>query len=320
MSQSAIQFYDALDTTTDLHQEVVRCLSKRPRRLAPKFFYDRRGSELFDAICHVPEYYLTRTEMLILQDNAAELAQLTGARCTLIELGSGASHKVRFILDTVRPSTYVGVDISKEFLLQSTRRLAQDYPWLKVYAVYADFSQPLKLTCCPPGSKKIAFFPGSSIGNFDPQDAEAFLKGLIPALGPDEGALLIGVDLKKDIRMLNAAYNDAQGITADFNVNLLRRIQRETGAHVEVNAFRHHAFYNEALGRIEMHLISQRPQQVRLGTHVFHFDEGETLHTENSYKYSVDEFQTLAQRAGYEPIAVWTDKNKLFSVHYLRVS
>lgn len=319
MRESAVHFYDELPGTTDLHNDVVRGLTHYPRRLSPKFFYDRRGSELFDAICRVPEYYLTRTEMTILQDNAFELAQLTGTRCALIELGSGASQKVRFILDTLRPSAYVGVDISKEFLLQSTRRLARDYPWLKVYAVCADFCQPLTLTCCPPAYKKLAFFPGSSIGNFEPHEAEAFLRGLTSTLGTDGGALLIGVDLKKDPRLLNAAYNDAQGVTAEFNLNLLRRIQRELGAQVDISAFRHKAFYNEALGRIEMHLVSQRPQQIRLGAEVFHFSDGETLHTENSYKYSIDEFQALAMRAGYKPAAVWTDVNELFSVHYLHV-
>lgn len=319
MRESAVHFYDELPETTDLHNEVVRGLSQNQRRLSPKFFYDRRGSELFDAICSVPEYYLTRAEMEILHGNAFELARLTGTRGALIELGSGASHKVRFILDTLRPAAYVGVDISKEFLLQSTRRLARDYPWLKVYAVCADFCQPLTLTCCPVACKKLAFFPGSSIGNFEPHEAEAFLKGLTVTLGANGGALLIGVDLKKDVRLLNAAYNDAQGVTAEFNLNLLRRIQRELGAQVDVGAFRHNAFYNETQGRIEMHLISQRPQQIRLGVDVFHFDEGETIHTENSYKYSIDEFQAMATRAGYKPTAVWTDANELFSLHYLHV-
>ena len=320
MTESAVHFYDEIPDTTDLHSEVIRGLASRPRRLAPKFFYDRRGSELFDAICRAPEYYITRTELKILQDHAFELARLTGKRSTLIELGSGVSHKVRFILDTLRPSGYVGVDISKDFLLQSTRRLAHDYPWLKVHAVYADFCQPFKLTCCSPTSKKLAFFPGSSIGNFEPHEAETFLKGLTSMLGTTGDALLIGVDLKKDTEILNAAYNDAQGITAEFNLNLLRRIQRELGAHVDTRAFRHHAFYNEILGRIEMHLISQKTQQIRVGAHVFHFDEGETLHTESSYKYSIEEFQALASRAGYKPTAVWTDANNLFSVHYLRVN
>lgn len=319
MRESAVHFYDELPGSVDLRNDVVCGLTKRPRRLSPKLLYDRRGSELFDAICRVPEYYLTRTETTILQENAFALAQLTGTRCALIELGSGASQKARFILDILKPSAYVGVDISKEFLLQSTRRLARDYPWLKVFAVCADFCQPLALTCCPPAYKRLAFFPGSSIGNFEPYDAESFLRGLTSTLGTDGGALIVGVDLKKDDRILSAAYNDAQGITAEFNLNLLKRMQRELGAQVEVSAFRHNAFYNEALGRIEMHLVSQRAQQIRLGNEVFKFDAGETLHTENSYKYSIDEFQMLATSAGYEPAAVWTDAKKLFSVHYLRV-
>lgn len=319
MRESSVQFYNELPGAADLHEDVVRGLSVRPRRLPPKYFYDRRGSELFDAICRVPEYYITRTEMTILQHNAFALTQLTDMRCTLIELGSGASRKVRFILDTIKPYAYIGVDISKEFLLQSTRRLAIDYPWLKVYAVYADFCQPLTLMCCPSGYKRVAFFPGSSIGNFEPHDAEVFLSGLTSMLGPEGGALLIGVDLKKCPILLNAAYNDAQGITAEFNLNLLRRMQRELGVQVDTSSFCHEAFYNEAQGRIEMYLISQRQQHIRLGNNVFHFEAGERLHTENSYKYSMEEFQSLAQRAGYEPAAVWTDERNLFSVHYLRV-
>lgn len=319
MREATVQFYDELPGTEDLRAEVLRGLSARPRRLSPKFFYDRRGSELFDAICRVPEYYVTRTETAILQDNAAALARLAGTRTALIELGSGASQKVRLMLDMLRPAAYVGVDISKDFLLHSTRRLAAEYPWLKVYAVCADFCQPLSLTCCPAEFRRLAFFPGSSIGNFEPAHAMIFMRQLRSLLG-EGGALLIGVDLKKDINRLNAAYNDAQGVTAEFNLNILRRMQRELGAQVDVDSFRHEAFYNETQGRIEMHLVSLRAQQIHIGNAVFHFEKDERLHTENSYKYTVKEFQALARGAGYEPHTVWTDPHQLFSVHYLRVA
>lgn len=317
MKQATVQFHDKLPDNADLRAEVLRALGTQPRRLSPKFFYDRHGSELFDAICRVPEYYITRTETAILQANAAALARLAGRRTALIELGSGASQKVRLILDMLRPHAYVGIDISKDYLLGATRRLAAAYPWLKVYAVCADFCQPLSLTCCPPDLKRVAFFPGSSIGNFEPQHAVLFMRQLQSVLGHN-GALVIGVDLKKEPRHLNAAYNDAQGVTAEFNLNILRRIQRELGAKVDIRGFRHEAFYNEIHGRIEMHLVSLQAQQIHIDNETFHFGKDERLHTENSYKYTIEEFQTLARLAGYEPHTVWTDEKHLFSVHYLQ--
>jgi dimethylhistidine N-methyltransferase len=319
MREASVQFHDELPDHAGLREEVLRGLRARPRRLPPKLFYDRRGSELFDAICRLPEYYLTRTEMAILRANSTALAPLAATPTVLIELGSGASQKIRLLLDTLRPRAYVGVDISRDFLLQSTRRLAADYPWLKVYAVCTDFCQPLQLSCCAPELKRLAFFPGSSIGNFELEEAARFLRQLRALLGAD-GVLLIGVDLKKDTRVLHAAYNDAQGVTAEFNLNLLRRLQRELGAQLDAGGFRHESFYDDKLGRIEMHLVSRRAQQIRIGHEVFHFDKDERVHTENSYKYSVEEFQALARRAGYDPQSVWTDADRLFSVHCLRVS
>lgn len=319
MRDTSVQFHDALPDPQEFREEVLLGLRSRPRRLSPKYFYDRHGSELFDAICRLPEYYLTRTEMAILRAHRAALAPLAATPSVLIELGSGASQKIRLLLDTLRPRAYVGVDISRDFLLHSTRRLAADYPWLKVYAVCADFSEPLQLSCCAPELQRLAFFPGSSIGNFDPEEAVRFLRQLCVLLGT-YGTLLIGVDLKKDARVLHAAYNDAQGVTAEFNLNLLRRLQRELGAQLDAGGFRHEAFYNDRLGRIEMHLVSRRAQQIRIGHEVFHFEKDERVHTENSHKYTIEEFQTLARRAGFEPQSVWTDAERLFSVHGLRVS
>lgn len=318
-SLAAIRFYDDHPGTADLCTEVLNGLASQPKRIPPKFFYDEQGSRLFDAICELPEYYPTRIEAALLQDHAREIAALAGPECLLIELGSGASKKVRLLLDALRPCAYMGIDISKDFLVDSASKLAADYPWLEVHAACADFSQTLNLAYCPLGFKRLAFFPGSSIGNFEPEDALRFLQRLRQMLGPD-GALLIGVDLKKDARILHAAYNDAQGVTAAFNLNLLRRIKRELGADLDLAGFRHQAFYNEGQGRIEMHLVSRRKQQVRIAGHSFNFEAGETIHTENSYKYSIADFQSLAARAGYRAEQVWTDKQRLFSVHYLPVN
>ena len=252
----------------------MKGLTAHPKAIPPKFFYDARGSQLFDAICELPEYYLTRTEMGILQPQAQMLATLVGPDCRLIELGSGASKKVRLLLEALRPSQYLGVDISKDFLLQSTRQLAADYPWLEVHAACADFSQTLDLSYCPPSVGKLAFFPGSSIGNFHPHEAMHFLEQLAANLRP-HGALLIGVDLKKDSRLLHAAYNDAQGVTAAFNLNLLWRIRAELDTDLDPACFAHQAFYNESQGRIEMHLLSRERQRLRIEAHVIEFNAGE---------------------------------------------
>ncbi|MFO1432516.1 MAG: L-histidine N(alpha)-methyltransferase [Candidatus Competibacteraceae bacterium] len=314
----AVQFYDYHPGVASLRDEVLRGLTARPKAISPKFFYDARGSQLFDAICELPEYYLTRTETGILQRQAQAIAALVGPDCLLIELGSGASKKVRLLLETLRPSQYLGVDISKDFLLQSTRQLAADYPWLEVHAACADFSQTLDLSYCPPSVEKLAFFPGSSIGNFQPHEAVHFLAQLAANLRP-HGALLIGVDLKKDPRLLHAAYNDAQGVTAEFNLNLLWRIRAELDTDLDPARFAHQAFYNESQGRIEMHLLSREQQRIRIEGRLVEFEAGETIHTENSYKYHIDEFQVLARQAGYRPDYVWTDAERLFSVHYLHL-
>ncbi len=315
---TVVQFYDYHPGVVSLREEVLKGLTARPKSIPPKFFYDAQGSRLFDAICELPEYYLTRAEMEILQRQAGTIAALVGPECLLIELGSGASRKVRLLLDRLRPSQYLGVDISKEFLLQSTRQLAADYPWLEVHAACADFSQTLDLSYCPPSVEKLAFFPGSSIGNFHPHEAVHFLEQLAANLRP-HGALLIGVDLKKDPRLLQAAYNDAQGVTAEFNLNLLRRIQLELDTNLDPARFAHQAFYNESQGRIEMYLLSRERQWIRIEDRFIEFEAGETIHTENSYKYAIEEFQALARQAGYRPEYVWTDAQRLFSVHYLHL-
>lgn len=319
MTSSAIKFYDAHPGTDDLRHEVVSGLASSPKAIPPKFFYDQRGSELFDAICELPEYYQTRTEMNILRNCVADLVDHIGPDCLLVELGSGASKKVRLLLEQLRPSSYMGVDISKEFLLSSTQALASDYPWLDVHAACVDFSHTLDIPHCETFDHKVAFFPGSSIGNFDPDDAIDLLRRIAEMMGTN-GHLLIGVDLKKHISILNSAYNDAAGITAEFNLNLLTRIHDELDSDIDPDAFNHHAFYNPARGRIEMHLVSTYAQRIRIEDHLFEFDTGETIHTENSYKYTIEEFGELAAAAGFHQQQVWTDESSLFSVQLLKTA
>ncbi|MFG6157598.1 L-histidine N(alpha)-methyltransferase [Halomonas sp. 1390] len=303
----------AQDTFRD---DVIHGLAAAPKALSPKHFYDARGSRLFEAICAQPEYYLTRTEEGILAAAVDEIAALVGPDTLLVELGSGASRKVRRLLEALRPSRYLGVDISRDFLLQSTRRLAADYPWLEVHAAWGDYSAGVRMPPSLAGRRAMAFFPGSSIGNFTPAEAEAFLSRLRRALPPGSG-VLIGVDLVKARDRLEAAYNDAAGITAAFNLNLLERMRHELGAEVELAAFAHRAVFNEAASCIEMHLVSRRRQAIVVDGRRFAFAAGETLHTENSCKYRLEDFQALAARAGYRSGAVWLDDQALFSVHYL---
>ncbi len=317
MTSSAIRFYDAHPGISDLRQEVIAGLASIPKTIPPKFFYDKRGSELFDAICELPEYYQTRTETGILRHCVADLVDLIGPDCLLVELGSGASKKVRLLLEELRPFSYLGVDISKEFLLSSTRKLASDYPWLDVHAACVDFSQSLDIPHCRTFDHKVAFFPGSSIGNFDPDEAVELLKR-IASMMDMHGHLLIGVDLKKDAAILNAAYNDKAGVTAEFNLNLLARIHDELDADISPDAFRHHAFYNDNQGRIEMHLVSKHDQYIRIEDNYFDFKADETIHTENSYKYTINEFAELAMAAGFSQQQVWTDESSLFSVQLLK--
>jgi len=313
--QDNIHFTDYHPAPADFFAEVIHGLQQHPKAISPKFFYDTAGSSLFDAICELDEYYPTRTEMQILNDHAEEIADFIGEKSFVIEPGSGSSTKVRLLLDDLKPHTYMPLDISKQHLLQSAMQLAAEYPWLDIHAACADFTTQLVLPVQPDTANKVAFFPGSSIGNFEPLAARSFLAHLGDTIGIG-GGLLIGVDLKKDIDLLNAAYNDSEGITAAFNLNLLARINRELHANFDPDNFEHRAFYNPEHGRIEMHLVSHRRHQVTVANDTFYFEPGESIHTESSYKYSINEFQLLAGTAGFRPIKVWTDVDRLFSVHY----
>ncbi|MFV2061066.1 MAG: L-histidine N(alpha)-methyltransferase [Gammaproteobacteria bacterium] len=310
-----IQFYDFHPAPNDFFGEVIDGLQKENKVIPPKFFYNEQGSKIFDAICDSPEYYPTRTEIDILKNNATEISQYIDADCLLIEPGSGSSQKVRLLLDTLKPSVYMPMDISKDYLIQIAKDVSSEYSWLDVHAACIDYTDKIKLPYNMDDVHKVAFFPGSSIGNFEPADAVKFLQNIAEIVKPG-GGILIGVDLKKDVETLNAAYNDSHGVTADFNLNLLTRINQELDANFDLNGFEHKAFYNDKKGRIEMHLKSKEQQTVKVGDHSISFSENETIHTENSYKYTISEFQDLLKDAGFEPLRVWTDDNDLFSVHY----
>ncbi len=317
-----ITLVDLHPRSSDFRDDVLEGLRADPKALAPKYFYDKRGSELFERITELDEYYPTRTEIGILEKQAEHIADLLGENCLLIEYGSGASLKIRILLDALEGGhRYVAIDISREHLIESVERLADEYPRLDAYAVCADYTQPFELPAeaLQDAGRRAIFFPGSTIGNFSPSEAARFLRLTADEVGPG-GSLLIGVDLKKDRHILEAAYDDEQGVTAEFNLNLLRRTNRELGADFDLAEFRHRAIYNEVEGRVEMHLESLRDQQVRIGEERFRFRQGETIHTENSYKFSVREFQDLASRCGFEPLEVWTDDQGLFSLHYMRSS
>lgn len=314
---SKYRFYDMQPAITDFHTEIVRGLCATPRFIPPKFFYDERGSQLFAEICKTEEYYPTRTESAIIRDNIDDIAQQLGAGCLLVEPGSGESSKVRELLDLLRPFAYLPMDISSDFLQQEAQKLAAEFPWLDVHAVCTDFTTSMALPYSAEETHRVAFFPGSTIGNFEPEEAEVFLRDIACMVG-EEGGLLIGVDLVKNSEILNAAYNDAAGITAAFNLNLLKRINRELGANFNLEQFAHKAFFNREKSRIEMHLVSQAMQQTSISDCCFEFAEGETIHTENSHKYTIEGFQAMAQRAGFKPVKVWTDAAKLFSLQFFK--
>jgi L-histidine Nalpha-methyltransferase len=316
-----ITLFDLEPPADDVRAEVLKGLQQRPKTLPAKFFYDDRGARLFEDICELPEYYPTRTEIGILEQNAEEMAGRLGSECMLVEFGSGASVKIRILLNHLQsPAAYVPIDVAKSQLVETAGELAKSYPGLEVLPVCADYMGSLEL---PRPSHKVAhvaaFFPGSTIGNLEPEDADRFLRGVAELCGRD-GGLLIGVDLEKDPAILEPAYNDSAGVTAAFNLNMLEHINREVGADFDLGAFSHLAIYNEQQHRIEMRLISRRGQIVHVGESAIDFAEGEAITTEYSYKYSLESFRRLANQAGFEVERVWTDDNQLFSEQFLRVA
>jgi len=316
MSNSAIQFYDLHPEPENFYSQILDGLKNKQKKISPKFFYDQKGSQIFDQITDLPEYYLTRTEKKILENNLQDIANCIDEGCLLIDPGSGSCEKVKILLDKIKPSIYIPMEISKSHLKSSSENLSKEYPWLDIHAVCVDFTVTDELPFTSENVQKVAFFPGSTIGNFEPEEAISILKNIATMVGSG-GGLLIGVDLKKDKSTLEAAYSDEAGITAEFNYNLLTRINRELDANFLLDKFNHHAFYNKEHDRMESHLVSQCQQTVIINSHSFEFLSGESIHTENSYKYSIEEFNTIASQAGFRDKKVWTDSDDLFSVHYL---
>lgn len=304
------------ESTRTFASDAIAGLSHHPKQLPPKYFYDAAGSELFEQITRLPEYYPTRTELGILRDRSAEIASIIPEHAALVEFGAGAPTKARLLLAACKFAAYVPVDISGDFLNAQARGLRKDFPHLEIYPVTADFTAPFILPDQVAAMPKVGFFPGSTLGNFEPHEACRFLRGARNILG--EGAhILIGVDLEKNERTLYAAYNDAAGVTARFNMNVLARVNRELGGNFDLSGFAHRAIYNRERHRIEMYLVSKRPQTARLQGRSFSFRTGESIHTESSYKYSIDRFNALAKGSGWTPIAAWTDPERMFSVHAL---
>jgi dimethylhistidine N-methyltransferase len=318
MSNAAVKLTIQDQPETDESGELLSGLQKDPPQVSPKYFYDQRGSELFEAICEQPEYYPTRTELGIMRTHVAEMAALIGPAATVIEYGSGASVKTRLLLDELqRPAAYIPIDISGDFLLGVAADLTKRYPQLEILPLCADFTHPLDLPE-PLGDsrRKVVYFPGSTIGNFSPAEALALLQQMRAQVGKG-GALLIGVDLVKDRDIVEPAYNDAAGVTADFNLNLLRHLNRAFGTDFDLAAFEHQAVYDDERERIEMRLVATRDQDVELDGETIQVDEGEYIVTEHSHKFSREAFAEMAVRAGFRVEQIWSDPQDLFSVQFL---
>lgn len=312
-------FVDLQPTRDDFRAAVLEGLSKQQKALPCRFLYDAAGSELFDQICELPEYYPTRTEVAILRDNAGDIAARIGSGAQVVELGSGSSRKIRILLDALdEPDSYVPIDISAEHLRDAAQSIQDDYPDLRVEAICADYGQPIVL---PPSrhGRRVGFYPGSTIGNLTPAEARAFLTLWAHRLEPG-AAMIVGVDLRKDATILEPAYDDSQGVTAAFSLNLLARANRQLAADFNLSLFRHEARYLSGEGRIAIHLRSLAEQQVRVSGKAFRFGKDETLHIEDSWKYSLEGFRALAASAGFAPVDYWVDEADLFSVHLLEVA
>ena len=313
-----LQVHRFKPNTEIIREEVLKGLQQPVKYLPSKLFYDERGSHLFNEITKVNEYYPTRTETAIMQDSIEEIVSFMSQETLLIEYGSGSSEKTRILLDHLpKLAAYIPIDISEEHLIKSADTIAGVYPSLHVLPVCADYTHPFKLPFIhQPVSQRLVYYPGSTIGNFHPEEAVVFLKQVAKVVGAG-GGLLLGVDLKKDPRILHAAYNDRKGITAAFNLNLLLRLNRELNTDFKVSQFKHNAIYNQSEGRIEMHLVSLKNQTVHLNGIEISFKTDETIWTESSYKYTIEKFKKLAETAGFKVQKVWTDPGQLFSVQYL---
>jgi len=312
-------YTDSQPAEQDILAEVLAGLRASQLSISPKYFYDERGSQLFEAITKLPEYYVTRTELSLFDEHLSDIAEVIGPDCCVIEYGSGSTLKIRRVLRALRPAAYVPVDISGDYLLEGAQRLAEDFAELDIFPICADFTQHLALPEALSSLSKVGFFPGSSIGNFEPEHAAEFMRRVNTTLGP-EGLLLIGVDCKKDVKILEAAYDDSEGVTAQFNLNALSNLNLKLGANFRPDRFEHVARYNESLGCIQMFLRSSCYQEVTLGGHTIEIQGGQAIHTENSYKYFPEEFLALAAEAGFAPAQYWLDDQQHFGLYLLRVA
>ena len=312
---------DRSTALTEFGRDVLEGLSREQKAIPSKYFYDERGSALFDEITELEEYYPTRTERSILERHAGAMAERLGPNCVVVEYGSGSSVKIRLLLDALEsPAGYVPIDVSEEHLLRSAASIAADYPALRVEPLVGDFTQAVTLpTSIAAGARRVAYFPGSTIGNFVPGDARALLAGIASLVG-EQGGALIGVDLEKPLSVLEPAYNDARGVTAAFNLNVLRRMNEELDGDFDLGSFEHLAFYNSVDHRIEMHLVSTVAQEVTVAGRRFRFAAGETLHTEHSHKYTAERFDELARLAGLRVVDRWTDAREWFAVFFLEAA
>ena len=304
----------------EFYEAVLEGLSLPQKTISPKFLYDERGSKIFDKICDTPEYYLTRTEIALLNNIQEELYSLIEPGSVVVEYGCGSSIKIKALLSALpEPSHYIAIDISKSHLILTAKEIASNYNNISVAAICADFMEPIDWPerASFESLKRLAFFPGSTIGNLNPSEASQFLKHVRHLVG-NEGTFLIGVDMKKDTEIFNRAYNDAERHTADFNLNLLHRMKKELDADINISEFSHNAFYNEKLGRVEMHLVSDSKQGIKINNLKFPFEKGESIHTECSYKYSVTEFSEMAKRSGFSVLKNWSDKRNFFSIYLMK--
>lgn len=320
ISDSALPLFDYAPDAGDIRQEVLQGLTESRKYLPSKLFYDEHGSQLFDQITELDEYYPTRTELEIMRQSASEMAAVLGRDCLLVEYGSGSSLKIRLLLDVLEnPAAYVPIDISKEHLVKSALRLASEYPNLQILPVCADYTSHFELPKPKrKAQRKVIYFPGSTIGNLEPFTLARFLRDTARQV-ESGGGFLVGIDLKKDPEILHKAYNDAAGVTAEFNLNMLERLNRELQTNFRLDQFRHYAFYNPPESRIEMHILSLQEQQVQLGDTTINFKLGESIWTESSYKYNLTEFAQVAAKAGFKLQKSWTDPAQLFGVVYLTV-
>ncbi len=313
-------FIDLQPKKEDFHGAVLEGLSLPQKTMSPKFFYDERGSKIFDKICDTPEYYVTRTEIALLNDIKKEIYSLVEPGSTVVEYGCGSSVKIKALLSALPgPSHYMAIDISKTHLIATAKEIASNYANISVGAICADFMEPIDWPekAYAASLKRLAFFPGSTIGNQTPSEAAQFLTNVRHLVG-DEGSFLVGVDLKKDFEIFNQAYNDLEGHTADFNLNLLHRMKNELDADIKISDFSHKAFYNEELGRVEMHLVSDTKQAIKIDSLDFSFEKGESIHTECSYKYSKKEFSELAEKSGFSLLKDWSDQKDFFGIYLMR--